>query len=222
VRGDDHRHPHLVEGDQEFEHLPRRSRVEIGGRLVGNEQHRPIDHGAGNRQALLFAAGKRDGQGFFAFQEADLVERGARPALRLARVQADDFQRQKDVVERRTVEKEFLVLEHQADVAPQIRQGLAPQGGEVLAVDEEAAGRRPLDGAQKFQQGGLAGAGMAADEHHVAGGNFEVDVGQRLESSGVTLDELAADDHAQLTRTARPRTRGRRKAADRRCLRRRR
>ena len=49
--------------------------VEIGGGLVGDEDGGAVDDGAGDRQALLLAAGQLDRVQFFLARQADLVQR---------------------------------------------------------------------------------------------------------------------------------------------------
>ena len=65
---------------------------------------------------------------------------------------------QQHVVEDAAVEEELLVLEDQAEVAAQVRQGTLSEGGQVLAIDHEAAGGGPLDGGDEFDQGRFATA----------------------------------------------------------------
>ncbi len=51
--------------------------VEVAGGLVGEQDGRVVDEGAGDADALLLAAGKLAGQMLGALAEADFVERGA-------------------------------------------------------------------------------------------------------------------------------------------------
>ena len=46
--------------------------VEVAGRLVGEDNRRAVDDGAGDRQALLLTAGERDRHRLFACQQANL------------------------------------------------------------------------------------------------------------------------------------------------------
>jgi hypothetical protein len=71
----------------------------------------PRHHGAGDGQALLFAAGERHRHGLFAIEQADLVERGAHAPAGVAHGHAGDGQRQHDVVEDAAVVEQLLVLE---------------------------------------------------------------------------------------------------------------
>ena len=51
-----HRDAQLVDAQQELEDLPADERIEVAGRLVGDDQPRVVDEGAGDRRALLLAA----------------------------------------------------------------------------------------------------------------------------------------------------------------------
>ena len=51
-----HRDAELVDPQQELQDLPADERVEVAGRLVGDDQARVVDERAGDRRALLLAA----------------------------------------------------------------------------------------------------------------------------------------------------------------------
>ena len=57
--------------------------VEVAGRLVGKDQPRGVDEGAGDGDALLLAAGELGGAVLLAFGQADERERFAGAALAL-------------------------------------------------------------------------------------------------------------------------------------------
>src|SRR2546427_782713 len=81
-----------------------------------------------------------------AAEQPHFVERGARPAGRLARRVAGEGERQHDVVIDAAVVEQLLVLEHEADIAAQVRDRAALERADVLAVDDHRARGRPLDG----------------------------------------------------------------------------
>src|SRR5688572_9049885 len=59
MRGDDERGAAFgAEGEQQFEHFLTVLRVEVSSRFVGEDQSRVVDQAAGERDALLFAAGQ--------------------------------------------------------------------------------------------------------------------------------------------------------------------
>src|SRR5262249_12256927 len=94
--------------------------------------------------------------------------------------------------------QQLVVLEHQAEIAAQERHGAAAQRAHVLAVDHDAAARRPLDGGQQLEQGGLAGAGVAGDEHDFPRLHGEAHLleGVAPAHAGIALADLAEGDHA--------------------------
>ena len=48
--------PELVDAQQQLEDLPADERIEVAGRLVGDDQPRVVDERAGDGRALLLAA----------------------------------------------------------------------------------------------------------------------------------------------------------------------
>src|SRR5262245_40382508 len=56
VRGDDDRRTGLVELHKQSQQPLRKARIDVAGRLVGEQELRPCDHRARNRRALLFSA----------------------------------------------------------------------------------------------------------------------------------------------------------------------
>ncbi len=74
-------------------------RVEVAGRLVGEQQGGIRDQRAGNRDALLLAAGQLAGSVLDAVGEADPIECGKRPDLPLGATDAGVAQRQLDVAQ---------------------------------------------------------------------------------------------------------------------------
>ena len=59
---------------KEIHHDAARLAVQCAGRLVGQDQRRLIDHGAGNRDALLLSAGKLVGLVAHPLAHADALE----------------------------------------------------------------------------------------------------------------------------------------------------
>jgi len=191
VGGDDDGGADPIEVVKEFDQDGGRFDVEVGRRLVGQDGAWPIDHGAGNRQPLLFAAREGDRQGILAIEQTHFVERrlGAPDGV-LAR-NAGNVERQEHVGNGAAVKEQLLVLKDQADVASDPGQGVVAQGGEVLAVDQQAAGAWPFDRAKQLEQGRFAGAGAAGHQHHLAGLDVEAGIDQRAFAAGVVLGKGA-------------------------------
>ena len=72
---DDHRGAEPVEFDEQPEQPARQARIDIAGRLVGEQQFRANDERARDRRALLFAAGKDGRRGVHPVAEADPAQK---------------------------------------------------------------------------------------------------------------------------------------------------
>ena len=118
----------------------RGGRVEVAGGLVGDQDHRPVDERARDRDPLLLAAGELVGHPLALAVEPDQLERlRARPCVDLAPRLADHLERERDVLGDGLVGQQPEVLEHGADLAAQPRHLPAGQPVEVLAGDVHAA-----------------------------------------------------------------------------------
>ncbi len=74
VGGDDHRGAEPVQLDEQPQQPVGDDRIDIAGRLVGEQQFGPADDGAGDGGALLLAAGQHLGIGMDAVAEPDPAE----------------------------------------------------------------------------------------------------------------------------------------------------
>ena len=124
VAGDQHGDADLIEIDENLHDLTRQHRVEVAGRLIGEQQHGFVYHGAGDADALLLATGKGNRHRFLLVQQAHLVQRRARSFGDFLRSVTLNLQGQGDVFENRSVEKQLVVLENDADIAAQVRNAL--------------------------------------------------------------------------------------------------
>ena len=116
----------LVQPLQQREDFRRRLRIEVAGRLVGDEQRRIGDDRAGDRDALLLAAGELPRIVLSPGRRARRCERGhdVLAALRLRELRQQ--QRQLDVLERRQHRDQVVELEDEPDVPR------APRGERAL------------------------------------------------------------------------------------------
>ena len=180
---------------QEREDLAAGARVEVAGRLVGEHDRRPRDERAGDRDALLLAAGELGRAVAEPLGEADLVGELAHPlAVRLA---AGEREREHDVLGRREHRQQVEELEDEADVlTPQEREVVVGELRDVLAGDRHAALGRAVEAGEDVHQRRLAGARRAHDGGQLAGGDAEVDAAQRVDA-GLAL-AVAADEAGRL------------------------
>ena len=118
-------------------------RVEIAGRLVGEQDRRIDRQRARDRDALALAAGQLLRQVLQAVAELHQSQQLARALVDLLARPAAQVQRQADVLEARQRRQQVEELKDEADlVAPDARQLVVGQAGERLAVDADLAGGR--------------------------------------------------------------------------------
>src|SRR5258708_31203116 len=126
VRGEQHRGARFVELDEQTQQALRVIGIDIAGRLVGEQQLGPRDHGARDRGALFLAAGKNRWQRPHAIAETDPVQELHHLLAKALLGPPHDPERQRDAlvgghgVERRKV------LNHGADAAPHCRRPVLP------------------------------------------------------------------------------------------------
>jgi hypothetical protein len=170
-----------------------------GSSEVGEDHLGVLQHGAGDGDALLLAAGEGVGALQGLVGEVEAVERSDRKrALGRREVLGQGGERPMPVdapdqhvgqhVE--AVHQVELLEDHGAVGAP--GQQRAPlQGRDVGAVTQDAAGAGLQQAVHQAQQGRLAGAGASDDADHLALGDLQadpVDRAGRAESLGKVLD----------------------------------
>jgi hypothetical protein len=159
--------------DHEVEDVLAVARVEVAGRLVGQKDRGLVGEGAGDGHALLLAARELRRVMVRAVGEVDVFEElppaFARPA------DARDLQRREDVFERRHRRDEMERLEDEAELAAaQGGQSVLAHRGDLLAVDEDAAGGRRVEPGDEAEQRGLARARGADDGDELPVGDGQV------------------------------------------------
>ena len=105
-----------VKLDEQAHQVIRRAAVEIGGGFVGEYQVGLRDDGAGDRDALLLAAGKLGRSAVFEALETDLGKNGARLASALLRVYPLHLHHELDVFLRAQYRNQVVGLEYEADM----------------------------------------------------------------------------------------------------------
>ena len=121
VARDQHRDADFVEAAEDLHHFQRQVRIEVAGRLVGDEDRRLAHDRARDADALLLAGRQLQRHALLAPEQADLIERRAHALADFLGADAGDDQRQRDVVEDRAVVQQLVILEHHADLAPERR-----------------------------------------------------------------------------------------------------
>ena len=166
--------------------------VQVAGRFVADQKSRVRDNGAGNRHALLLAAGEFIGPVRTAIGQADQLQCDLGIALALRAVEPGQQQRQLDVLLRGQGGHEVVELEHETDVlAAPVRELAVAEAVDALAfyLDLATAGRvQPPD---QVEQGGLAGARGPHQGDEIATRYFQVQTMQHGDLLGAALVGLA-------------------------------
>jgi len=151
--------------------------VEVAGRFVGEEDFRAVDKGAGQSDALLFAAGELVRVVAGAVGQADPGEVVEGGGLRTA--DPAQLKRHEDVLQggERGEKLEALENETGGGIA-QRGQTVLVQVAEVMSVQNDAAGGRTVQPGAESEQGGFTTARGSDDGAGSTRGKVEGDVGQ--------------------------------------------
>ncbi|GJD77875.1 hypothetical protein NBEOAGPD_1086 [Methylobacterium gregans] len=172
-------------------------RVEGRERLVEEQDLGAGDEGAGERHALLLAAGELGRHPLGEVGHLHEVEHGERPRAALGLAHAPHLQAEGDVVAAIEVGEQGVALEHHRGAALR-RRGVAHRA----RADDHVAGGHRLVAADHPQGRGLAAARGAEQAAIGAGADLEVDAvhGNRAAVALGQADQL--DIHASLPRPA--------------------
>ena len=154
-----------VELEHQRHHRLAGGEVEAAGRLVGEQQRRPDDEGARQRDALLLAARQHLADSGAAARPGRPGAASRWPAAR-ASAAALQLERQHHVLERVQVAEQLEALEHEADLGGAHRGALVlVDREEVDAVEPDRAVGRRVEPGDDRQQRALARARGADDGH---------------------------------------------------------
>ena len=186
--------------------------VEVGQRLVEQQQRRLDDDRPGQREALLLATGELGGLAVGEVSELHGLEHlgDAVGDLLLARafVALAHLQREGDVVEHRHVRPDRVGLEDHAEpalVGRHVEVALPVAFEQRAVADDDPARVRALQAGDGAQRRRLAAARGAEEREHLALADGEADVvdGEHARGGlGPVLGRLAAALAARLTREA--------------------
>ncbi len=156
----------------------RPGRIELRRRLVEDEHVRAHRHDAGDRDALLLAAGQRERLAVGEVRDPQPLERGVDPRVHLGPRQAEVLEPERELLANGLLRGRQLVgrrREHDPDPAEE-RVGCGADGRH--AVDRDPAVQPGADHARdepgrRQRERRLAGAGPAGDPDPLAGGDRE-------------------------------------------------
>ena len=120
---------------QKRDHVPAALFVEGGGRLVGQDQPRPIRQGPGDRHPLPLAAGELVRLVEDAVAQAEVREQVADAGVGLGRRVILKLHRHADVLIRRQRVEQIVGLEDEADAAAELNHPGRPEAVQLAAQD---------------------------------------------------------------------------------------
>src|SRR5262245_23146135 len=138
--------------------MMRRLWIEIAGWLIGKQNSRTIGNGAGNRDALLLAAGKLRRQMAFALRKSKIAQQLAGAILCLAARKPGDHRRQHDIFERRKLRQQMVELIDKSDLAaPERRARIVGHCDRWRASNINFAAIWPLEKPRNMQERRFSG-----------------------------------------------------------------
>src|SRR5258707_2365412 len=188
VRGDDHRRAVLgCQVREQLDDLAAGRRVEVAGRLVGEHDPRLDGKRPRDRDPLLLATRKMCGQVVSTLGEPNLVEQLQRAGATAAG--RDEFRF--DVLDRGQRWDQVELLEDETERAQaQLGELVVGQADEVVALEPDVAGARPVERAEQLQERRLAGAARAFERDELARRYLQVDAVERAHRRRPALKEL--------------------------------
>ena len=162
-------------------------RVEIGQRLVHQDERRLDDDRPRDGDALLLTAGELTGQLVLLARELHHLERLGYASSDFAGRDAAHAQAEADVLLDRHVRKQRVVLEHHAEAALLGRQRVDPG----VVEHDRPAGKRQQAG-DAVERGGLAAAGWAEERDELAALDRHRQLGQRVERGAAGAGEATS------------------------------
>jgi hypothetical protein len=185
-------------------------RVEVAGRLVGQQHRGPPDDRPGDGDPLTFAAGELPGAVPETAREAHFVQcLGGAFAPDPDRGAAVEQPARHVVEHGEMVEQEELLEDEAEPPGPHLGQLRIGQPRRVRARDAHGAGGRPFERAEDAQEGRLAGAGRAGHGDRLSGLHDQVDAGERGDPGRTRIGladrvEFERRGHAAGTSTVEP------------------
>jgi hypothetical protein len=154
-----------VEAVEEVEDLGAGRRVEVAGRLVGEEDAGPRDQGPGDGHSLALASGQFRGAVIEPIGQADAIEQAPRPIkVAFLGIALFDQRGKQHIFKNRTLRQKVMFLEDEAHAA-------VAKPGEVAfrklkrvgSIERHPSGSRRFKRAEDVQQGALSRTGGAHD-----------------------------------------------------------
>lgn len=183
-----------IETEKHFNDRLAGFRVEVAGGFIGKEDLRPMDKGAGERDALLFAAGKLEWVMIEAVAETNLRQQvfGVLLSTRFT----TEFERDEHVFDGGEGGDELETLKHEANEAiAKGGAGVVAESFKSLTIKKNGAGGGVVKPGAKAKKRGFSATRRAYDRAGVTGCEAEMDVAKDSELvAGSAVDFFESDD----------------------------
>ena len=194
-----------VQAVEDLDDLLARLGIQVSGRLVGQDDFRIVDQGAGNGDPLLLTAGELKGPVVEAIGQADIGgDLNAAVAVRCVdgRIAAAVVQRDFDILQHRVLGDQVVRLENETDhLVAGLRQVIVGHRGDIAAAQDVIAVGRPVERAQQIEQRAFPTSRRTHDRHEIPLGEIHGDAAEGLHDNGaqivvlVQIDNLAGELH---------------------------
>ncbi len=189
------RGPGAIDAIEDPHDAHRRRRIEVPGRLVGEDNEGTVHERPGDRDTLLLATRKLTGIAVgFGGQPHQLEDLGHLIAHDVAGAPGD-FEGKRHVLVHGLVRQQFEVLEHRADRAPQMRHLPGREIGSMLAGDPDVTVGGAFLTHHEPNERGLARARRADEEDELTLGDIEAHVFGGHDAAVVDLRDVLETDH---------------------------
>ena len=146
-----------------------RFRVEVARRLVGDYHLRPVEQGPCYRHPLLLPAGELVRHLVCLVLHAHGIEHFLYSSVYfLSVIPSGGLQHEGEIVLHAPVHQQLEVLEHHAELAPEIRYLLFPDAAEVIAADRALSFGKPVFGNDGPDDGCLPGSDLSHDVYEIS------------------------------------------------------
>ena len=162
------RHPARIGRTEQIHDLDRQHGIQVPGRLVGEQDERIMDQGAGDHRPLLFAPRQLRRQRRRPMLQADLREHPPDAPIALVPFDSDHLKRERDVFRHRRPWQQLEILENDPDFSPQGRHGGTSQLSDVAPVHQNLPMRWLVRAKDEVEQRGFTRAGRSGQEDEFA------------------------------------------------------
>ena len=164
-----------------------RLRIEVAGRLVGDDQFRVIEHGAGNGHTLLLTTGKFHRHGVGLIAKAYCAKYDIDHLVEFFSRNADDLTGKCDVFFYGLRLDQSEVLIDDADLSSKDRDQCSRHLGNAEFIDDNQPFSRLLLTGDAFHQSGFSGSAFADDEHKLTVADRKCHSAERIRAGLVCL-----------------------------------